>query len=281
MRLPNFNARLMQTFSTVFHSLQAVFIPVIMGVVAAAMLQDGPAPSQEKFMFAMTWLFIPALIYIALTPQFERTKPLSHPYAIIALNSIYCFLWFVSFIALAVYNNNNQKNGFNKMKKEDREKNKIDKSSCATVENGTEKECGLNKTAVILGVFMFLWLFANTLIAAYVALYYRVHLITPLEASQSEGVQIQEQTKDAFSSSNEPDGYALIDGQHDDRMGGGSEYRGGSAYDVDEYNTYGDRIDNDGSYGRSGRVSAGSGSYENGRKGFPDGDYSYTGAGLR
>jgi hypothetical protein len=62
MRLPNFNARLMQTFSTVFHAFQALFIPIIIGVVAAAMLQDGAAPSSEKFMFAMVCVFFPLMM---------------------------------------------------------------------------------------------------------------------------------------------------------------------------------------------------------------------------
>ena len=53
MRLPDANPTVLQTATTGFQFLQALFIPIIMGVSVAAMSQPSPAGSSIKFMFAL------------------------------------------------------------------------------------------------------------------------------------------------------------------------------------------------------------------------------------
>lgn len=276
MRLPNFNARVMNKASIIFCVLQALWIPVLIGLVGAAMAQPQKAMGASRYMFALCWFFIPGLIFVSMSPRFERTRPLANPYAILGVNVIYCFLFFVAFIAVAAQNGSQKDKSFNSLP-EDARKDK--KASCSTVADDYKKECSLNNTSVALGVFMFLWLLANTLIATYIALYYRVHLITPLEADATDANNIQEHTKDAFgdAAAEEPDGYALVEGN--DGFGGqgslgysGSRAGAGRSNYDDEEEFY------DGPYTRR---NVGSGSYEVGSQGVPPGDYSYTGSSGR
>lgn len=159
------------------------------------------------------------------------------------------------------------------------EKSLPSSASCDTT-TGTAKECSLNNAAVALGVFMFLFLLATTLMAIYVALYYRAHLITPWEAHSAQigGEQVTEHTKHAFGEDDAQGGdYALIgeNGQagHSDRGYGNAAQSNNGVYDEN----YERQMAREGEGQRS--RSVGSGSYETGRVGFPDGDYDYTPAG--
>lgn len=288
MRLPDANPLALQRATTAFQTLQALFIPIIMGVTGASMMQSNEAHSSSKFMFALCWLTIPALIYVAMTPRFARTKPLSNPYAICGFNSLICFFWFIAPIALGTYNTKAQKEGFDKIHDDFNNKAPgavaeadLPKDPSCDTTTGTPKECSLNQADVGLAVFMFLFFFATTLIAIYVALYYRVHLITPWEAHNGQigGEQVTEHTKHAFGEDDPQGGdYALI---NDEERAHNSQTpysthsmpQGASQYDDD----YERQMARDGEGNRS--RSVGSGSYDAGRVGFPEGDYSYTGAG--
>ena len=242
-----------------------------------------------------------------MTPRFARTKPLSNPYAICGFNSLICvrslkslppmsiptnaklqFFWFVAPIALGVYNTKAQKEGYDKIHRDFNNKapgavaeaDLPSSPSCNTT-TGTPKECSLNHADVGLGVFNFLFWFATTLIAIYVALYYQLHLITPWEAHSAQigGEQVTEHTKQAFGEDN-PQGvdYALISDEERSHNSNTpysthSMSQGASQYDDD----YERQMARDGEANRS--RSVGSGGYDAGRVGFPDGDYSYTGAG--
>ncbi|KAI5787735.1 hypothetical protein DFH27DRAFT_528161 [Peziza echinospora] len=283
MRLPNANPVAMQRATSVFIAIQALMIPILMGVVGASLMQKNKAHSSTKYMFAMTWLTIPGLIYVGMTPRFPRTKPLSNPYAICGFNVIYCFLWFIAPIALGVYNSGAQERGLKQIKKNLPEGQKApSKASCDTTISGVPKECSLNKAAVALGVFMFLFLFATSIIASYIAVYYHIHLITPMEAQSGvAGEQVTQHTKDAFetddSANLQTGDYALID---EERLahGGSNRGHGSVAGSSDIYDDdYERHMARQGEGDRS--RSVGSGSYDVGRVGFPEGDYTYSQAG--
>lgn len=53
MRLPDANPSVLQTATTGFQFLEALFIPIVMGVTAASMAQPDVAASSVKFMFAL------------------------------------------------------------------------------------------------------------------------------------------------------------------------------------------------------------------------------------
>ncbi|TGZ77882.1 hypothetical protein EX30DRAFT_398276 [Ascodesmis nigricans] len=207
------NTRLLQKASIGMHIAQMLFSVVVMGVMAASMLQDGRASGPARFMFALTWLSLPGHIYLVMTPRFQRTRMLAHPYWVLGINVIYTIFWFAAFIALATYTNKGISNGKNK-EKDDKIK---DKGGCALFPAGTgetEKACSLNKSGVGLGVFMwFLWL--TTLgIASWAAWYFSRNSVSPFEDLSTPSHDITETTKDAFSSNDE---YALINkNRHDD-----------------------------------------------------------------
>jgi len=126
----------------------------------------------------------------------------AHPYWIIAMNSLYNILWFAAFVAVSVYTNKGISSGGSKEKDD-----KIKKEGgCALFPAGTgetAKACKLNKSAVGLGVFMwFLWL-ATTGIAGYAAWYYSKNSVSPFDDLVAPSHEIQETTKDAFSSNDE------------------------------------------------------------------------------
>ncbi|KAF8463093.1 hypothetical protein BDZ91DRAFT_796598 [Kalaharituber pfeilii] len=278
MRIPDANPIALQRASMGFHALQAVFIPIIMGVTAASLLQKPSALSAAEYMFSMCWLTIPALIYVMMTPRFARTKPLANPYAICGFNSLLCFLWFIAPIALGTANRKRQQDRYDYLvqrNKEDSTQEKPSGVSCDILE--FPKECSLNNAAVGLGVCMFLFLLATTLMSIYVALYYRANLITPWEAHSAQigGEQVTEHTKHAFGDDDGTGGdYALIaeeDRTHQNPSIVHSTLTGEQYYDAD----YERQMAREGEAQRS--RSVGSGSYDAGRVGFPDGDYSYTG----
>jgi len=275
MRLPEANPLVLQRATFGFHVLQALMIPITMGVTGASMLQAGSANSSTKYMFAMCWLTIPALIYVTMTPRFQRTKPLANPFAICGFNCVFTFFWFIAPIALGVANTKSQVAGRDARALVEEDFPKDTKPSCETAL--FPKECSLNSAAVGLGVFMFLFLTATSITAIYVAIYYRIHLITPWEAHSGQigGEQVIEHTKHAFGDDESQGGdYALV--AEDDRMRQNTPYGGhgrDSVYDED----YERQLARDGEDQRS--KSVGSGSYDVGRVGFPDGDYTYTAAG--
>ncbi|KAI5790291.1 hypothetical protein EDC01DRAFT_121926 [Geopyxis carbonaria] len=200
------NVGVMKKANLGLHGFQALWSIVVMGVISASMLAEGRAGSSAKFMFTMCWLNVPALIYLIMTPRFQRTQMFAHPYWVIGINVFFSVLWFAAFVSLATYTNKGIANG-EKKEKDDKLKKQ---GGCAVFKAGTgeaEKACQMNKSAIGLGVFMwFLWL-GTTAIAGYAAWYYSKHSVSPFEDLSTPSHDIQETTKDAFSSNDE---YSLI-----------------------------------------------------------------------
>ncbi|KAI5854712.1 hypothetical protein BZA05DRAFT_248037 [Tricharina praecox] len=220
------------------HAFHGVWSIVIMGVIGASMTQTGSASGAARFMFAMCWLNIPTLIYLTMSPRFPRTKILAHPYWLMGMNTIYSILWFAAFVSLAVYTNGGISDGESK----ETDENKKKAGGCAVFQAGTgetEKACTLNKSSIILGVFMwFVWL-ATTGIAGYAAWYFKQHTISPFDDYKSPSHEIQEATQAAFSSN---DDYAPLNRTTPHQQ-----------EDFDEYDTEASRPP---THGRSGSVAS-------------------------
>jgi len=152
----------------------------------------------------MCWLSIPGLIYLTLAPRFPRTKMFAHPYWILGVNVLYSILWFAAFVAVAAYTNSGVSAGEKKGKKK----------GCDAFPDGpgeAPKACTLNHDLVGLGVIMWFSWIATTAIAGYAGFYFSQHSVSPFEDLTSPSHDIQETTKDAFSSNDE---YAPIN-RHD------------------------------------------------------------------
>ncbi|KAL7267733.1 hypothetical protein RUND412_009667 [Rhizina undulata] len=204
------DAALLQKANLVMHVIQGVWIVVVLGVITTSLLQPGNSSGQESFMFTLCWLSIPGLIYLTQTPRFPRTKMFAHPYWIIGINTIYVILWFASFVALAVFTSNGIAAGV---------ANATDPAiksagGCAVFFNGTgqdPKACTMNQAASGLGAIMWLFWLATFGIALWSAIFFSKNRVSPFEDLTEPSNEIQETTKDAFSSSDE---YALIN-KHD------------------------------------------------------------------
>jgi len=221
------NTAVLQKANFILHIVQAIWSVVVIGVVVASMSADGPTSGAAKYMFTMCWLAAPALIYLTQAPRFERTKMFAHPYWVIGINTIFSILWFAAFVSLASYTNNGIASG---EQKEKDEKIKAE-GGCALFPAGTGeavKACNMNRTAVGLAVVLwFLWL-ATCGIAGYAAWYFRQHSCSPFDDFTPSAHEIEQTTKDAFSSNN--DEYALInkDNDDDDRYSHRTHGRSGS-----------------------------------------------------
>ncbi|KAI5819905.1 hypothetical protein BZA77DRAFT_123335 [Pyronema omphalodes] len=229
------NHNAMLKASIAIHTIQAVFSIVIMGVIGTGMAQEGSASGASRFVFAMCWLNIPTIIYLTMSPRFTRTKMLAHPYWLLGMNTLYSIFWFAGFVALAVYTNKGISEGLN-LEKDPKKK---EAGGCAVFFAGTgenEKACQMNKSAVGLGVFMWVLWLTTTAIAGYAGWYFNQHRCSPFddyEDSSRRHTVIQE-TETAFASDAPRPYDSDVDGSDNPNYGyGGSEVShngyGGSA----------------------------------------------------
>lgn len=197
------------------HCFQVLWSVVILGVDGAAMMQAGTAGGPARFTFAMCFLNVPTLIYLTMGPRFARTRQFAHTHWIMAFNAIYVILWFAAFVSLSVYNKKGISAGMGK----ETDKAIKEKGGCALFPAGTgetEKACTLNTATVGLSAFMWILWLTTAGIAGYGSWYYKQHTVSPFEDLSTPSHEIQETTKDAFSSGDE---YAPINrrtGAHDD-----------------------------------------------------------------
>jgi hypothetical protein len=209
------NAAILVKANLALHIIQALWSVVVMGVVIASMSAKGPASGAIKYMFTMCWFAVPALVYLTQAPRFPRTKMFAHPYWVIGVNTIFSILWFAAFVSVAGYTNGGISDGEGKEKDE-----KIKKEGgCALFPAGTgedPKACKMNQAAVGLGVILWFFWLGTTGIAGYAAWYFRQHSVSPFEDLSPAGHDIEETTKDAFSSNDE---YAPINRDRDEDDG--------------------------------------------------------------
>lgn len=196
------NTAVLQKATLGLHIFQAFWSIVVMGVIVTGMVQEGPASGAAKFMFGMCWLNLPCIIYLTMSPRFERTKMFAHPYWVIGMNTLFSILWFAAFVSVSSYTNR----GISKGETLEKDKKLKDQGGCAVFHAGTgetEKTCKMNQSAVGLGVIMWFFWLATAGIAGYAAWYYSKHSISPFEDFSTPSNEIQETTKDAFSSNDE------------------------------------------------------------------------------
>lgn len=84
-----------------------------------------------------------------MTPMWERAVRFANAFVMAGIDVLYTIFWFSAFIALAVWNNQGQKQGA-------KDKKVGGSGNCTTFAYGTEKKCELAKAAIGLGVVV-LW----------------------------------------------------------------------------------------------------------------------------
>jgi len=97
---------------------------------------------------------IPAIIYLTMVPMWSRAQRFASAYAFLAVDALYTILWFAAFISVAVWNSKGIREGAEKAKIPDDQKN------CTTFLFGDAAKCAVSKAAVGVGV-MVLYVPAN------------------------------------------------------------------------------------------------------------------------
>ncbi|QSS65834.1 hypothetical protein I7I51_06685 [Histoplasma capsulatum] len=85
------------------HALQGFVIFLGWALTIAVLTQDGPTDGRTAYCFALCWLTVPALIYLAAVPLWPRTQRFGNAYAFAVIDVLFGILWFASWVAVASY----------------------------------------------------------------------------------------------------------------------------------------------------------------------------------
>ncbi|KAF1983423.1 hypothetical protein K402DRAFT_306669, partial [Aulographum hederae CBS 113979] len=143
------------------HAIQALCIFIAACLTIAVFTKSGGTDGRSKFFFAMCFLSVPALIYLAMVPLWERSKKFAIPIGILTVDVLYTILWFAAVIAVATWNASGTKKGA-----EDR-KLKASEGNCSTFAYGSASKCNTSKASVGFGFIIFILFAFTTAISVY------------------------------------------------------------------------------------------------------------------
>ncbi|KAH8597011.1 hypothetical protein B0O99DRAFT_619134 [Bisporella sp. PMI_857] len=261
-----------QNIKTGLHVAQALFI-FVSWAIEIAVLKDGKSKIDGRpgWHFGLCFLTIPAIIYLAMTPRFPRTRKFANPYAMATVDGVFCIFWLSAFAAVANWNAAGKCGG----------------------------ACNLSKAVVGLGVFIWLLWIGSTFMSLYAVFYYKREGYLPGASRAPTNANMIDPDKDAFSTAPHDDEYAPVHNddheipihsmngpldshsynQSSHTYQGPSDIGAGNAYDPPQYGgayappSVGEDTSysgyNDTSYGRQQAPVVG----DNGRVHFPDGRY--------
>ncbi|KAG5301111.1 hypothetical protein I7I48_01011 [Histoplasma ohiense] len=132
------------------HALQGFVIFLGWALTIAVLTQDGPTDGRTAYYFALCWLTVPALIYLAAVPLWPRTQRFGNAYAFAVIDVLFGILWFASWVAVASYVAAGKVAG----KDDDNDKDMKGKSGCGAFKFGTPAKCNISTGTVILGVII-------------------------------------------------------------------------------------------------------------------------------
>ncbi|KAI1398092.1 hypothetical protein F4819DRAFT_469668 [Hypoxylon fuscum] len=173
------------------HIFQAVLIIVVFILeIVLFRADDSVINGNNGWPFGLCFLSIPAWIYLALAPRFERTRKLAQPHVMVVLDSVFAILWLSAFASQASYNTAN---------------------SCG-------QGCAVSKAIVGISFFVLLAWIATTAISVYTLRYYRLTDSLPGYENIGRSQNI-DPDKAAFSMApHDEEAYAPVqmDDHHDD-----------------------------------------------------------------
>ncbi|GAP84185.1 putative chaperone-binding protein [Rosellinia necatrix] len=152
--------------------------------------QDSKINGNNAWPFGLCFLSIPAWVYLALAPRYERTRRAANPNVMLVIDAIFAIFWLSAFASQAAYNTAN---------------------SCG-------KACAVSKAIVGLGFFETLGWILSTLVSAYTLQWYRDNGDLPGYERIGTGQNI-DPDKAAFSMApHDEEAYAPVnmDDHHDD-----------------------------------------------------------------
>ncbi|KAI1407017.1 hypothetical protein F5Y13DRAFT_175909 [Hypoxylon sp. FL1857] len=196
------------------HIFQVVLALVIFILEIVLFRADGSIINGNNgWPFGLCFLSIPAWIYLAMAPRFERTRKAAQPHAMVVVDTVFAIFWLSAFASQAAYNTAN---------------------SCGTA-------CSVSKAIVGMAFFELLAWVATTAVSVYTLRYYQRTDSLPGYERLGQNQNI-DPDKAAFSMApHDEEAYAPVqmDDHHDDH----DHHEG--PYDPD---SFGGRFDNDTSY---------------------------------
>ncbi|XXG99752.1 hypothetical protein Hte_006093 [Hypoxylon texense] len=128
------------------HIFQAVLGVVIFILEIVLFRADGSVINGNNgWPFGLCFLSIPAWLYLAMAPRFERTRKLAEPHAMVVVDVIFAIFWLSAFASQAAYNTAN---------------------SCG-------QGCAVSKAIVGIAFFELLGFIATSAVSVYTLRYYR------------------------------------------------------------------------------------------------------------
>ncbi|MCJ1392545.1 hypothetical protein MMC18_005413 [Xylographa bjoerkii] len=144
---------------TIIYALQALFVSIAWILTLAVLTKSGTTGSATKFYFTLTWICIPALLYLAVVPLWPRTRQFVRPDATAAIDVSYTIFWLAAFCAVQVWTDSGTNSS----------------QGCAAFAFGSQSKCQVSYATVVFGVIIFiLWLIASS-ISVHTLIYLRRH----------------------------------------------------------------------------------------------------------
>ncbi|KAI0145058.1 hypothetical protein GGR57DRAFT_319878 [Xylariaceae sp. FL1272] len=177
------------------HIAQAVlgFVIFVLEIIIFTK-KDSVINGNNGWPFGLCFLNIPALLYLALTPRYERTRRAAQPHVMLVVDTVFTIFWLSAFASQAAYNTAN---------------------SCG-------KACAVSKAVVGIGFFSTLaWAF-STAVSVFTLRYYQANGELPGYERLGSMTQNIDPDKAAFSMApHDEEAYAPInmDDHHDDHHG--------------------------------------------------------------
>ncbi|KAM3067325.1 hypothetical protein ACMFMG_005316 [Clarireedia jacksonii] len=196
-----FNIHNLQKYKLVVHIFQAALMVTTWVLDIVVMRSSAVIDGRLGWNFGLTFLTLPAIIYLTMAPRFPRTRKLANPYALSVIDALYCIMWLSGFAAVANWNGTGKCND----------------------------GCNVSKGVVALGVFLWFAWIITTMMSFYGLVYYRREGYLPGASRVPHNANIIDPDKEAFSTAPHDDEYAPVHNAdehelHDDGLPGGSTH---------------------------------------------------------
>ncbi|TVY47427.1 hypothetical protein LOCC1_G003065 [Lachnellula occidentalis] len=214
MAIMEFGVQHLQMGKLGLHIAQAVFVFVAwvldITVFQSSAKIDGRVGWNFGVWVSQCFLTIPAIIYLTMVPRFPRTRKLANPYAMAAVDCLFCVIWLSAFATVANWNGSGK---------------------CGD-------GCGKAKGVVGLGVFTWLLWIATSMISLYGVVYYKREGYLPGASRAPTDAAMIDPDKEAFSAGahdGHDDEYAPVHEEQDmlhdaDRLDASSSHYGDEPY---------------------------------------------------
>lgn len=174
MRVPQ---SYIQKCKVVAHVFQGIFVFVGGCITLAVLTKGGDNGGATKWYFALCFLTVPGLIYLTMTPMWNRALKFANAYAFVAADALYTIFWFSAFIAIAFYNSSGIKQGAKDRKLDERDGN------CTTFKWGSESKCKLSRASFGIAVVIWIFFLITLGISCYYFIKFRKEGIMPYQSA--------------------------------------------------------------------------------------------------